>query len=108
MTYYGKEMENIHPEGCKAMTWEDAEKADKLDADNGWGFSDADLLRLIADHMSAQDDIENGEDIEEAVKTQEIIEWRLNDANFHNLCETLHEHKYSDAVHGIYELMEEC
>lgn len=98
MTYYGKKMPTDHPEGCVAMTWKDAEEMDALNKENGWGFSNSDLLRLIADHMDAHFDVEDGNDPMEARKKMECIEWRLTDANFHTLCAHLHKHDYREAI----------
>lgn len=103
MKYYGKEMPTIHPEGCTAMTWEDAEAMNKLNQENGWGFSMPDLLRLLADHMEAYDFGYNGIPEEEAKRTQEKIEWRLEDANFHKLCALLHDNDYVKASEAITE-----
>ena len=101
MTYHGKAMENIHPEGCVALTWEDAEKMEKLNSENGWGFSDADLLRLIADHMDANFAVEDGEEPLEHNLKMESIEWRLEDANFHTLCGLLNAKDYNEAIRWV-------
>ena len=97
MKYHGKEMPKIHPEGCKAMTWEDAERMEKENQENGWGFSTPDLLRLIADHMDGNYMVGDGEE-EKGLKMMECIEWRLEDANFHTLCGYLNERDYKKAV----------
>ena len=98
MKYYEKEMGTTSPEGCIAMTWEDAEAVEKQNKENGWGFSAPDLLRLIADHMDATYKEEDGEDPFELYRTQEKIEWRLEDANFHTLCKFLKLHSYKEAI----------
>ena len=98
MKYYEKEMGTTSPEGCIAMTWEDAEAVEKQNKENGWGFSAPDLLRLIADHMDATYKEEDVEDPFELYRTQEKIEWRLEDANFHTLCKFLKLHSYKEAI----------
>ena len=103
MKYYGKEMDSIHPEGCIAMTWEDAEEMAKANHDCGWGFSVPDQLRFIADHMDANYDVKDGNDPLEAYRCMEKIEWRLEDANFHTLCGFLHDHEYIKAIKYIGE-----
>ena len=106
MTYHGKDMTTVHPEGCVSMTWEDAEAMDKLNQENGWGFSDSDLLRLVADHIDAHHDETDGEDVFKAYKTMECIEWRLTDANFHSLVKMLSAHDYANAVRLIVASMD--
>lgn len=104
MTYHGREQKTIHPTECKAMTWEDAEKMEKLNQECGWGFSTPDLLRFTADHMDAYMDINeafSSERILEGLRTIECIEWRLTDANFHTFCEALHAHEYNKAINMI-------
>lgn len=96
MKYYEKEMDTIHPNGCVAMTWEDAEAMEKLNNENGWGFGMSDLLRLVADHMDAREFDDHEHD-----RIMEMIEWRLTDANFHTFCELLHDNKYDNAVEWI-------
>lgn len=105
MKYYNKEMENIHPEGCVALTWEDAEKAERENEACGWGFSTPDCLRFIADHMDANYAVEDGEDPTEHYRKQEWIEWRLEDANFHTLCGHLNAHDYNEAIKWVAEDM---
>ena len=106
MKYYNQEMPEVHPTGCVAMTWKDAEEMEKLNNENGWGFSDSDLLRLTADHMEAylnhMEATDNAE-ILKHVAIMEKIEWRLTDANFHKLCGALNEHKYKTALNAIAE-----
>lgn len=101
MKYYEAEMTTIHPEGCVALTWEDAENAEKENYDCGWGFSAPDLLKFITDHMNAEYAVEDGEDPYKHYLTQERIEWRLEDANFHRLCEMLHTHNYKKATEWV-------
>ena len=104
MKYYGKEMETEHPVDCLVMTWKDAEEMNKLNYACGWSFSDADLLRLTANHMDAYYDGEETtvqEEIDRCIRTMEMIEWRLTDANFHMFCALLHNHKYSEATKEI-------
>ena len=104
MKYYEAEMPTINPEGCVAMTWEDAEEMEKLNYECGWGFSASDCLRFIADHMDAYyDHMEESENAEilKHVKLMECIEWRLEDANFHTLKRLLHDNKYSDAIKWV-------
>ena len=104
MKYYEEEMTDIHPKGCKAMTWEDAEEVEKLNQLNGWGVSASDALRFVADHMDAYLDSEEEtkpENIERCVRVMERIEWRLTDANFHSFCKALKEHDYHKAIKMI-------
>ena len=102
MKYYGKEMDTIHPEGCVAMTWEDAEEMEKLNSKCNWGFSTADCLRFIADHMEAHIDAEQEDkDPHNAYKHMECIEWRLEDANFHTLHGFLATYDYKKAIEWV-------
>ena len=94
MKYYEKEMPTIHPKGCVAMTWEDAEEMESLNADCGWGFGLSNCLRFLSDHMDAFD---KGDYL-----TAEKIEWRLDDANFHTFSKHLNEHSYDYALNWIY------
>ena len=109
MKYFNREMPEDRPTGCVAMTWEDAEEMEKLNNENGWGFSDSDLLRLIADHMDAYlDNLQATDNVEimKSIATMEKIEWRLTDANFHTFCKMLNEHKYKEAtLHVANEIM---
>ena len=98
MKYFEKEMDTISPEGCVAMTWEDAEEMEMLNQEHGWGFSAPDLLRLISDHLDAFYAEQDGEDPFELYRTQEKIEWRLEDANFHTLRGFLKLHDYKEAI----------
>ena len=101
MTYYGRTMDTEHPTNCVALTWEDAEKAEKLNAECGWGFSASDCLRFIADHMEAYTDTENGNDVTETYRCMESIEWRLIDANFHTLSQHLGFYNYKEAIEWV-------
>ena len=101
MKYHEKEMETEHPSGCVAMTWEDAMEMEKANKDNGWGFSTPDLLHMIADHMNAHYDTEDGKTPLEACRCAEKIEWRLEDANFHTLCGLLNCADYKKAIEYV-------
>lgn len=104
MKYYEAEMTTERPSTCLAMTWEDAEKMEKLNQECGWGFSTPDLLRFIADHMEAHDESEEETDpakLNEHFRKMECIEWRLTDANFHTFCEMLKSQDYYKALNAI-------
>lgn len=101
MKYYGVEMETIHPFGCKELTWEDVEKIETMNRECGYCFGASDLFRILADHMDASDNVYRGIPNAEAVKTRESIEWRLKDANIHELCKYLHEFDYEDAIKWV-------
>ena len=108
MKYYDREMDTIHPDNCVALTWEDAEYAEELNRACGWGFSAPDMLRFIADYMDAFCDSEEETDADNSMKdylVMERIEWRLEDANFHTLCEFFHAHKFTDAVVWVTNTM---
>ena len=102
MKYFGKEMEGIHPVGCIAMTWEDAERMAKRNEKDGWGFDMAKCLHFLANHMDA-DNVDEGdnEQLMSAIATKEMIEWRLEDANFHTFCGYLHNNEYAHALAWI-------
>ena len=104
MKFHGKEMPTIHPEGCKAMTWEDAERMEKRNADHGWSIDFTTAIRMLADHMDAYTASlteKDAEKVECAIAKYEMIEWRLADANFHGFCKLLHENKYAEAFKYI-------
>lgn len=108
MTYYGKEMPTIHPEGCKSMTWEDAELMEKRNEECGWGFSMPKCLHFIANHMEANHTMalpivtdDDKQRYYNARGEQEKIEWRLTDANFHTLCKLLHDGDYKSATEWV-------
>lgn len=108
MKYFEREMPTENPTGCKAMTWEDAEEMEKLNLENGWGFSDEDLLRIIADYMEAfykHMDAYDNEEILKYVRVMEKITWRLTDANFHTLSGLLNENKFKEAVSWVADQM---
>ena len=101
MKYHGKEMTTIHPSGCVAMTWEDAERMEKRNEACGWGFTFANCLHFVADHMEANECLERNAMRDKHIVAklkQEMIEWRLEDANFHDLCGFLHECEYAVAI----------
>ena len=104
MTSFGKKMPTIHPNGCEAMTWEDAERMEKRNEQHGWGFTAADCLRLTAKHMDADFAHHYEEDPDKAMAAlaeKEMIEWRLTDANFHTFCGYLREGNYNGAVKWV-------
>ena len=106
MKYYEKEMNTIHPTGCVGMTWEDAEAVEKINADNGWGISFADSLRMIADHMEANEKRTTSNEpdvVMNAHRVMEMVEWRLTDANFHSLAHFLHSNNYEGAIKFVTE-----
>ena len=104
MMYHGRKMETIHPEGCVAMTWADAERMEKRNEANGWGFGMADCLRMLADHMDADEarnEVTDDEKFLFATAKMEKIEWRLEDANFHTFHKMLHDGEYVKALAWI-------
>ena len=101
MTYHGKKMETIHPYECVALTWEDAEKAEKLNAENKWGFTTPELLHMVADHMDATVKADTGIDVVDSYRKAEFIEWRLEDANFHTFCHALNVKDYKKAIQWV-------
>ena len=104
MTFFGKEMEGIYFEGCKAMTWEDAEEMGRLNAENGWSFSTEDLNELLFSHMLAYIFVLKGDDTaNNGTREMEMIEYRLEDANYHTFANLLHRHEYEDAKAWMYE-----
>ena len=104
MKYYGVEQESIHPVGCKAMTWEDAEAMEELNAKHSWSFSIADEAKIVMKHKNYQKIVKSSEDEAErnnAIAEQEKIEWRLEDANFHTLCRFLRARRYLEAMEYV-------
>ena len=103
-TYHGRVMDTDHPTGCVAMTWQDAERMEKRNEACGWGFTMAKCLHFLANHMDADYAHHNEEDKEKflsAIAEKEMIEWRLEDANFHTFCGLLHDNKYAEALAWI-------
>ena len=96
--------------GCIVMTEADAEEMQNLDEKCGWGFSAMDCMRFLADHMDANAirkfSVEPNE-VMEAIRTEEKIEFRLEDCNFHTFCGMLHDGKYDDAYKWIREDFED-
>jgi len=72
--------------GCKAMTYADMRKMNNVNAAHGWSFSLADLKRLGFMHRTAR---EKGD-----IRRMEMIEYRLEDCNFHTECALLNEGNY--------------
>lgn len=104
MIYHGRKMKTIHPEGCVAMTWADAERMEKRNEAHGWGFGMADCLRMLADHMDAEKarhEVTDNEKFLFATAKMEKIEWRLEGANFHTFCKLLRGNEYTKALEWI-------
>lgn len=95
------ERKGTFPE-CYALTYEiiDNELYPLLEKKN-WGFSMADCLRMIADHMEATCDIADGNDPLEAYLAKEKIEFMLEDCNFHELCGLLSNEEYVKATEWV-------
>lgn len=76
---------------CKELTYEIIEE--KLNPEiekRGWGFSMADCLYMIADHMTR------------GTLAQEAVEYMLTDCNYHELCGHLHNGNYDYALNWVY------
>ena len=109
MTFRGKEMEGIFCEGCKAMTWEDAEEMIKLNEESGWGFTKDEMIDLIFDHMRAYIFFLKGDDTaNNGIREMEMIEYRLRDVSFNEFADMLNKHNYDEAMDGVkYAFSEE-
>ena len=86
----------------------DEELCTRKNKKNGWGFSTAQLMRLMREHKRAY--VENlGLDFrfEKKILANErrmaMISYRLSDANFHKLAALLDHHEYEDAAKWIKE-----
>lgn len=77
-------MENVYP-GYKAMTRNDAESMEALNAWNGYGFTNDELKAMILEHQKA-------------CRIAEMIEYRLTDANFHSEAKCLHNGEYENLL----------
>ena len=89
-------MNNYYP-NCEALTYEDVDKLNAIIEKKQWGFSFADCLRFIADHMDASADRSKVENI----KTLESIEYMLTDCNFHTFCKLLYNEEYVKALEWV-------
>ena len=75
---------------CKALTYEIIEnELYPLVKSKGWGFSMADCLRMIADHMDGD------------TLTKEKIEFMLEDCNFHMFNGFLSDEEYIRAIEWV-------
>lgn len=104
MMYHGEKMESVHPNGCVAMTWADAERMELLNKEHGWGLGMADCIRMLSDHMDAENarhEVTDSEKFLFATAKMEKIEWRLEDANFHTFHKHLHGKEYENALAWI-------
>ena len=72
--------------GCNAMTYGDMDKMNALNYKNGWAFSLAELERLGTMHKKARE--------EGNIRRMEMIEYRLEDCNFHTECALLSDGDY--------------
>ena len=106
MKYYGKEMETEHPTDCVALTWEDAEKAEKENEECGWSFGTPELLRMVTKHMVANNAAEYGINLHDNYREMEYIEWRLEDANFHFISASLADREYDKVLLHIAGMQE--
>ena len=75
-------------EGYEVLTREAAKRAYRANKENGWGISAEQLARLNREHRKARERSDK--------MTMELIEYRLEDINFHNECSLLHEGKYGE------------
>ena len=82
---------DIYP-GYKALTYEDAAAAEKVNAINGWGITYSMLMALIKTHEKARN-VGN-------IRYMERVEYMLTDANFHREARLLKEGEY-DALREI-------
>ena len=80
---------NIYP-GYTAMTEADANRMIAANKKAGWGFTIDNLVRLIRKHKKAS---ECGD-----VRTMEMIEFRLDDCNFHTEAGFISEGLYDKAI----------
>ena len=90
--------------GCVVMTKADAEEMNRLNEKCGWGFSAMDCLHFLADHLGANVTRKfstEPDEVMEAIRTMEKIEYRLEDANFHEFCGLLSDHDYNGAMEWI-------
>lgn len=97
------ERTGIYPD-CQALTYEiiDNELRPYVQRKE-WGFTMADCLRMIADHMDATADIEDRKNVHNAYLTKEKIEYVLEDCNFHTLCKMLYNENYASATKWVLE-----
>lgn len=80
--------------GYKAMTVNDAMEIGNLNQQNGWGISKEEYFDLVRNHEKARK--------ENDIRTMEMIEYRLEDINFHPECMMLELGDYQKA----YDLWE--
>ena len=78
-----------------ALTAHDIEVLQEKNAEAGWGFTKGELIQLVREHMVAK--------LRGDAWTMEAIEFRLEDANFHELCALLREHDYYTAEEWAFE-----
>lgn len=86
----------------------DEELCTRQNKKNGWGFSTAQLMRLMREHKRAY--VENlgfNFRFEKKILANErrmaMISYRLDDANFHKLTALLDRHEYEAAAQWIKE-----
>lgn len=108
--YHNVEMPDIHPEGCIAMTWEDATEMETKNSKCGYGYSAWDWLRIIATHMEFYYRVLEIGDEERKIPfiaEMERVEWMLGDANFHKVRGLLHDHKYGEVTKMVMNQFED-
>ena len=90
---------------CVAMTWADVDKMNELNRKCGWGFDKKDCNEFLFNHMKSYISVLKTEDdtAKNGARKMEMIEYRLEDANFHSFCHMLHTHDYGRAKDWIEE-----
>ena len=75
------------------MSKKDADRIRRINAKNGWGITYRALLRLCREHEQA---FHSGD-----LRKMEMIEYRLEDINFHSECAMLSNGEYFKARQKI-------
>ena len=90
---------------CKAMTYGDVEELGQMNAKCKWSFSEEDCKDFLFSHMNALIFVlKHGDDTAmNGTRDMEMIEYRLEDANYHTLAKLLHENDYEGASVWITE-----
>lgn len=77
------------------MTQADMRRMMALNMKSGWAFSKDDLLKLLSNYIKAY--------IADDVRKMEMIEFRLEDANFHTECGHLADKEFTEYVEFVKE-----
>lgn len=75
------------------LKWEDVEAMERLNEENRWALSGKELERLAAAHKAAK---QAGDEYKCL-----LIEYRLNDMNFHTEARHLHAGEYGKALEAF-------